>query len=507
LCKLTLFTISLFDNYVKHNYLLPGQANTCYARGVNHLQTFFFYDLETSGLDPRRQRVMQFAGQRTDMELKPIGAPVNLLVRLTDEVLPDAMAILTTGITPQSTQQTGLTEAAFLKRLMDEVCTPGTIMTGFNSVRFDDEYMRHTLFRNFYDPYEWTWSDGRSRWDLLDVVRMTRALRPEGIEWPFDDKGNATNRLELLTTANGIVHTAAHDALSDVEALIDVSRLIKTHQPKMFDFLLGLRNKREVAKLVNLDEPKPFVYTSGRYPKEQLHTTVALPLTTGSNPGSVVVYDLRHDPELYANLSIDDLKKKRFAKWADRQAEGFLPLPAKELAPNKCPAVAPLSVLNADVEARISLTRETALANLAKLKDSGLADKLREVFRRDKAFPPAADVDASLYDGFMNEGDKRLVGEVRRRDADSLADFHPNFGDPRLPKLLLRYKARNHPASLSADEQAQWQEYRHERLAADRASFDDQVLAAAALVGPDDLAKQELLEALNAWADEVDPPA
>jgi exodeoxyribonuclease-1 len=473
---------------------------------VNSQQTFFFYDLETSGLDPRRQRIMQFAGIRTDMDLRPIGAPVNLLVRLTDEVLPDAMAILTTGIKPQDTLQAGLTEAAFLKRLMDEVCTPGTIMTGFNSVRFDDEYMRHTLFRNFYDPYEWTWSDGRSRWDLLDVVRLTRALRPEGIEWPFDDKGNPTNRLELITKANGITHTAAHDALSDVEALIDVSRLIKQHQPKLFEFLLGLRNKREVAKLVDLDDPKPFVYTSGRYPKENLHTTLALPLTNGANPGSVVVYDLRYDPELYAGLSVDELKAKRFAKWADRQTEGFLPLPAKELAPNKCPAIAPPSVLNAAVEERIHLTRTTAMAHLAKLKHTGLADKLREVFRRDKDFPAAIDVDASLYDGFVGDGDKRLITDVRRRDANSLADFHPEFKDPRLPKLLLRYKARNFPASLSADEQAQWQEYRHERLAADRASFDQQLLEAAIRVAPDDLAKQELLESLNAWADEVDPP-
>ena len=149
--------------------------------------TFFFYDLETSGLSARSDRIMQFAGQRTDMDLRPIGEPYNVLIALSDDTLPSPEALMVTGITPQKTVDEGYTEAQFVRMLTEEICTPGTIMTGFNSVRFDDEFMRHLLWRNFYDPYEWAWRDGRSRWDLLDVVRMTRALRPEGIEWPVDD--------------------------------------------------------------------------------------------------------------------------------------------------------------------------------------------------------------------------------------------------------------------------------------------------------------------------------
>ena len=189
-------------------------------------QTFFFYDLETSGLSPRADRIMQFAGQRTDMNLEPIGEPINLLIKLPNDTLPSPDAIMVTGITPQSTQLDGLTEAEFCKYVMEEIFTPGTIACGYNSVRFDDEHMRHCFWRNFYDPYEWQWKDSRSRWDMLDVVRMTRALRPEGINWPVTDDGKATNRLELITKLNGISHENAHDALADVNALIDVTRLI-----------------------------------------------------------------------------------------------------------------------------------------------------------------------------------------------------------------------------------------------------------------------------------------
>lgn len=167
-------------------------------------QSFYFYDLETSGLNPREDRIMQFAGQRTDMNLNPVGEPLNLLVKLNDDTLPSPDAIMVTGISPQQTVSDGYTEAEFAKILHEDICAEDTIMVGFNNIRFDDEFIRALFWRNFYDPYEWCWKDGRSRWDMLDVVRMTRALRPDGIEWPVDSEGKATNRLELLTSLNGV---------------------------------------------------------------------------------------------------------------------------------------------------------------------------------------------------------------------------------------------------------------------------------------------------------------
>jgi len=225
-------------------------------------QNFFWYDLETSGISPREQRVMQFAGQRTDMDLKPIGAPVNILVRLGEDILPDPEAVLLTGITPQSTLQDGVTEVEFLKLFYEQVATRDTIFVGYNTIRFDDEFMRFMNYRNFYDAYEWQWRDGRSRWDLLDVVRMTRALRPEGIKWPMTDDGKPTNRLELITKLNGVSHEHAHDALADVIASIEVARLIRTKQPKLFDWLLKLRGKNDVKKF--LDANQTFIYAPTR---------------------------------------------------------------------------------------------------------------------------------------------------------------------------------------------------------------------------------------------------
>ena len=479
------------------------RGNICYAGEVE--QSFFFYDLETSGFDPKKQRIMQFAGQRTDMELNPVGEPLNVLVTLADDVLPDPGAVLITGITPQKTHEEGYSEADFLKILHEQVFTPGTIITGFNSVRFDDEFMRYTLYRNFYDPYEWQWKDGRSRWDMLDVIRMTRALRPQGIEWPVDDAGQPTNRLELLTRENGLDHAKAHDALSDVYALIAVAKLIKQKQPKLFDYLLKTRSKQEVARIVNLDDPQPFVYASGRYPKGTLHTTVATAVAPAAHPGTVVVYDLRHDPTDWAAKTVDELKKIRFAPYELRQTEGFVALPAKELALNKCPAVAPLGVLDEPTQERIVLDIGIVTENLAKLRRTDLPQKLREVFGADRQFPKSKDVDAQLYDSFMNDADKPKMSAVRAADAQNLADFHPGFTDERLTNLLLRYKARNFPQSLSDTERSDWEAYRAARLEIDLPRFT-QELHRYAVTMPQER-DQFLLQELQLWAESIAPIA
>lgn len=473
----------------------------CYTKVVK--QSFFFYDLETSGFDPKTQRIMQFAGQRTTLDLEPVGEPVNVLVKLTDDVLPNPGAVLITGITPQKTHEEGYSEAEFLKILHEQVFTPGTIIAGFNSVRFDDEFMRYTLYRNFYDPYEWQWQDGRSRWDVLDVIRMTRALRPQGIEWPVDAEGQPTNRLELLSYENGLDHANAHDALSDVMALIGVARLLKQEQPKLFEYLLKARDKKEIAKLVNLNDPQPFVYTSGRYPKGTLHTTVAYPVAPGGRPGSAVVYDLRHDPTEWAKLSVAELKEIRFANYEKRQMEGFIALPAKEISYNRCPAVAPIGVLTPDAQERIVLDLAQVTDHLAKLRRSDLPEKLAEVFALSGDFAKAKDVDAQLYDGFLPDSDRAKLSVVRAATETDLADFHPDFADKRLPDLLLRYKARNFPRSLSEAEQTQWETYRAERLQVDLPRFAVDLKKAAALAPGE--REQFLLQELQLWAESIAP--
>ena len=466
-------------------------------------QTFFFYDLETSGLSPRDSRIMQFAGIRTDMELNPIGQPYNVLVKLNDDTLPSPEALMVTGITPQQTLADGYTEAEFAKLLTNEICVEDTITVGFNNIRFDDEFVRHLLWRNFHDPYEWCWRDGRSRWDLLDVVRMTRALRPEGIVWPVVD-GKATNRLELLTKENGIDHFKAHDALSDVEALIAVTKLIKEKQPQLYGYLLEMRDKNKVKKLINLEDRKPFVYTSGRYDSEFHKTTVAFPLTSGKN-GGMVVYDLRHDPSFFVNLGMDELQRKFYATWEERKMEGFVPLPVKELQYNRAPAVAPLGVLEqADGWGRIGLDLETLEKHKTMLLQvPTFAENIRTLFENRAEFKKHPDPEAQLYDGFVNDRDRLRIETVRNAPEHQLADFYPEFTDERLGPLLLHYKARNFPRTLSESEVQQWEQWRYSKIAAQLPSFMKSLQRLSAVETDEN--KQFILQELQLWAESVMP--
>ena len=466
-------------------------------------ETFFFYDLETSGLNARDDRIMQFAGQRTDKNFNPIGEPVNELVRLSDDTLPSPEALMVTGITPQETVADGYSEAEFAKKLVEDIFTPDTVAVGFNNIRFDDEFVRHFLWRNFHDPYEWSWKDGRSRWDILDVVRMTRALRPDGIEWPVTEDGKATNRLELLTKLNGVDHYKAHDALSDVMATIAVAKLIRDKQPQLFDYLLKMRSKREVMQLVNLDDKKPFVYTSGRYDAEHEKTTVAFPLTAGRN-GNVVVYDLRYDPTPLVGLSQKELAEKMFASWETRQADGFVKVPVKELQYNRAPAVAPLGVLEqSEGWSRIHLDIEIIEKHKKVLLESPhFAENIRSVIESRPEFKKSPDPEAQLYDGFVGDRDKIRVETVRNATERELADFQPLFDDDRLAPLLLHYKARNYPKSLSEEEVVQWETWRSERLAAKLPSF----MAALGKIAAKATENQQfVLQELQLWAESIAP--
>lgn len=429
--------------------------------------SFFFYDLETSGFGASTARIMQFAGQRTDLELHPIGDPENYMIKLTDDILPDPDAIMVTGITPQAVRAEGITEAAFLRHFTDVIATPDTIFIGYNTVRFDDEFMRYLHYRNFYDPYEWQWQDGRSRWDLLDVVRMTRALRPEGIEWPFDVQGKPTNRLELLTGINKLAHAHAHDALSDVEATISVARLIRNKHTKLFDYLLTMRQKNKIADLV--DGGQPFVYTSGKYPSEFDKTTIVTTICAHPKRQAAFVYDLRHDPTTYLGKTPEQLVE--LWKWKKEPEEPRLPI--KTLQYNRCPAIAPLGVLDQKSQERIKIDLQKVKEHKRILESSKdfevrlcKAWEIMESLQQPQTslVNTQDDVDASMYDGFFAPQDKQAMRVVRAAEPQELSTLDLHFQDERLNALLPLYKARNYPELLTGEERSDWEKFCVQRL-------------------------------------------
>lgn len=471
------------------------------------MRTFFFYDLETSGFSARYDRIMQFAGQRTNDELELIGQPVNLLVKLTDDILPSPGAVLTTHITPQMTVADGISEADFCRYFLEQVATPDTTILGYNSTRFDDEFIRHTLWRNFHDPYQWAWAEGRDRWDLLDVTRLVRALRPEGINWPTKrvaetDQLITTVNLVDMAKCNGFENDNAHDALADVKALISLARLLRQSQPTMWRYLLDHHDKRSILNIITPSQPKPFVYASGRYSSSYQKTTVATVIAEGRTPNSYLVWDLRYDPADFTSLSEAEILGNLTADRATRRQDDFIPIPIKELSINKCPAVAPLGVLDAASETRISLSRAEAMRHYHQLNSqAGLVKRLTRAWCKRPAFPPASDVEGKLYDSFTPKSDQAKIRLVAAADSAGLADLHPNFTDERLDELLFRYKARQYPTSLSESEEECWQKLRRAKLERELPAY----LSELSKLASSPAADQFILEELQLWAELITP--
>jgi exodeoxyribonuclease-1 len=419
-------------------------------------QTFYWYDLETSGINPKWDRIVQFAGLRTDAELNVIGDEYCTYVRLPDDVLPNPEASLVTGISPQLTHSEGISETKALIEINRLFSVPGSCVAGYNSLRFDDEFMRYSLYRNLMDPYAREFQQGNSRWDLIDLVRATGGLRREGTNWPEDENGLPVYKLEALTRANGIEHGSAHDAMSDVRATVGLAKLIKTNQPKLFDYYFNLRHKKSVRAMLEPYGAQLAVHVSGIYPRERSGVAPIISVSRHpTNSNSVIVVDLAQDIEPLLTQTAEQLAESLYGVAAERP-------PLRELRINRCPFVAPIDVLNEENQDRLGIDLKVAKERARRLKQPGITEKLMRVYKQGR-MAPSVDPDAGLYDGFLQDQDRTRSAQLHEDLARGRwQDLE--YGDGRLSVLATRMKARSFPGLLEPEDIASWREFVQQKL-------------------------------------------
>lgn len=426
-------------------------------------ETFLWFDFETFGADPRRDRPAQFAARRTDLALQPLGEPEVLYCRPADDLLPQPAACLITGITPQLARERGLPENEFAKRVFDILSQPDTCSVGYNNFRFDDEVTRYLFWRNFIDPYEREWASGNSRFDLIDLMRLARALRPEDIEWPDYDDGRPSFRLEDLAAANGLDTSRAHDALADVDATIAMARLLKSGQPKLWNWALQLRNRDRVNRL--LEQGEPLLHASSRFPALP-GCGVAPVLPVGRHPNIAsqwLVWNLNVDPAPFLELDTEELADRYWTPAADLP-DGVKRVPVKLVRNNRCPMLAPMNVLDESRAAGLGIDTSVLDSRARQLRERpDLAERLATLFasggRRDDADP-----ELDLYGGFPPRADRPVIQRVQGLSGAQLRDLDAPFQDERLNELLFRYRARLWPETLTPEQRSKWEDYRRRRL-------------------------------------------
>jgi exodeoxyribonuclease-1 len=430
--------------------------------------TFLWHDYETFGANVRRDRPAQFAAIRTDEALNEIGEPLMMYCQPANDFMPDPVSCLITGITPQTCLEKGIPECQFAAQIEQALSQPGTVGVGYNTIRFDDEITRFMFWRNLIDPYAREWQNNCGRWDILDVVRTAYALRPEGIVWPKNAEGKASFKLTDLTAANGLVHEAAHDALSDVRATIGLARLVRNKQPRLFDFCFKLHKKDAVAMELGLptaaQSAKPFLHISGMFPAERGCLAVMWPLATHpTNKNELIAWDLAHDPRELAALNVDEIRLRMFSK-TDALPEGMARLPVKTIHLNKSPMVmGNVKTLSKDMAARWGIDVDQAMTHAAVARDlPDMSAIWPAVFQRPSEGTP--DVDEDLYGGFIGNADRRRLNQLRGLSAEKLANTRNAFDDARLEELVFRYRARNFLATLSLEDAARWEAHRVAKL-------------------------------------------
>ena len=427
------------------------------------MKTFFWYDYETFGLSPKTQRIAQFAGIRTDENLNIIDEHM-FYCKPTYDSLPSPEACSVTGITPQICEKNGLIEKTFISTINNEFLVPDTCVVGYNSISFDDEFTRYTLFRNFLDPYAWHWQNGNSRWDILDVARFCYALKKDSsLKWHYDENNKPIFKLDKLAPANDIEHSDAHDALADVRATIGIAKIIKTTQPKLFDYALSLRDKREVSKKIELFSP--LLHTSGIYSGKLSCTRLTTALAYHPEYSDrALVFNLDQDPSLLTELDTEELKTLIFSK---KLPKGLDRLQIKELAFNKSPMFVPnIYKLENKITEQLQIDIDKCMENLSYIKDNQtqITEKIKSIYTKDSERTPALDIDQSLYDNFIDKTDRLICNQIQNLNSDELKKFKPQFKDKKLSKLLLNFKARNFPESITEGEQEEWFEIVQSRV-------------------------------------------
>ena len=469
--------------------------------------TFYWHDYETFGANPAKDRPSQFAGLRTDFDLNVVGEPLVIYCQPQRDNLPSPEACLITGITPQDALEKGLPEPQFMAQIHAELSATKTCSVGYNSIRFDDEVTRYGLYRNFYDPYQREWQNGNSRWDIIDLMRVTRALRPQGIEWPDHQPGSPSFKLEHLTEVNGIEHSAAHDALSDVLATIGMAKLVKENHPKLFDYVLSNRGKSAVSKIVNLNSRKPFFHCSGMLSKGNLYSAIMMPLAPHpTNKNGVICFDLSADPDWLLKLDSEEIKARLFTPTEDL-TEGVERIPLKVVHINKAPVVTTVNVIDGAASKRLSIDMQRCEDHWQILMKVDLQAKLQAVFDK----PPRAFTDGSrnqaeeqLYHNFLPPQDKPLLEQIRTAKAQDFKQYNFCFSDQRYNQLLFNYRARFFPETLSAEDQAIWADDCRWRLTDDKSGYltiKQHKLATNNLLADPDLPQEKVavLQALLAW--------
>ncbi|MBK5200278.1 MAG: exodeoxyribonuclease I [Spirochaetaceae bacterium] len=415
--------------------------------------TFLWYDLETFGLNSRFDRIAQFAAIRTDNNFEIIGDEIIYYCKVSSDYLPSIEACLVTGITPQECNEKGMNEEEFITKINSEFSQANTTVVGFNSIKFDDEFIRNALYRNLSNPYSREYKNGCSRWDILPLIRATHDLRGSNIDWPEKNESNYfTFKLTELTKANHIDQVGAHDALVDVRATIAMAKLIHERQPSLYSYYYNLRSKYKIQDELANNRDKMICVSDTKLTSENGCTTLALKITDIPNSSNVYLFDLTKDITPLLKASEDDIIN----------TEGLF-----YIAINKCPFIATAKVINKEVATSLGIDIELCQERATTLlKHKEITDRIIKGASSIQYSNDVDDVDSKIYTAFFSGNDTYSFKTIKKAKLEEklLLLEKIKFEDSRAKELVYRYIYRNNEEALNPQDKEAWYDFAFDRI-------------------------------------------
>lgn len=393
---------------------------------MNLSSTYLFYDLETSGLNPAFDQILQFAAIRTDADFHELERH-EFRVRLRPDVIPSPGALLATGVTTMQTLTTGLCEYDAVREIHAMMNQPGTISAGYNSLSFDDKFLRFAFYRNLLPPYTHQWQNGCRRLDLFPVTVLYWLAGSPLLTWPSLE-GKPTLRLEHLSRENSLADGQAHDALVDVAATVELARRLYQDEARWAD-CLTLFDKTtfddRLAHLPHYGERPCALLIHGKFGYDQQCQVPVLYLGR-SNVAGVAHLWLRLDRPELAQTTLSTIAE---TTWVIRQKPGEPPF------------------VHSPQSHRLSIERRAVTRNniawLRRQPELLTAIGHHHLTRPfDDSFVP--DADAALYaNGFSSSATERKCVRFHQAPLSEKVDETPQFEAETVRELAARLLSRN----------------------------------------------------------------
>lgn len=412
--------------------------------------TFLWEDYETWGVNPQYDEASQYACIRTDMELEVIDIPLNIFCKPSTFRIPHPVSVEVTKLSPQYCMDNGLNESDFTNTIYLEKSVPKTCSSAYNGINFDINVSRYLFHRNLLPAYESEFKNGNSVWDILMVGALYRAVRPKGINWPKNEEGKPSLRLEDLCKANEIKQEHAHDALSDVFGLIGFAKLLKNKQPKMWAFMFENRSKKKLSNYIKF-RSKIYLYCSMVFGADNYYTKPVLPLMHVKNEkNSIIAIDLTKPIDAFLKLTPVELNKLIYTSKKELEELGKERPPILKIKLNKCPAITSIGALDDESAERLNIKHEEVIANANKLlKNPNFISKIEKAYEIKNEQELPTNPEAQLYGfNFYSKSDSAKISQIYRDGVKFGLQRPLIWEDPRPHELLKRIIYKNYPDYL-----------------------------------------------------------